>query len=100
MTLVKKVNGLPFQFGGEEHSGWLPQGAATPLPTPVENVILDVEIEFDGGGYLLCWNAREGSRSGDMWFETLNLAEEAAAEEFGISKSQWTDGAASDRRDT
>jgi hypothetical protein len=44
MCIVKRVLAIPFTFGGEEHSGWLPPGAATPLPTPVQYVVLDVEI--------------------------------------------------------
>ena len=93
MSVVKHITGLPFQFGGEEHSGWLPRGAAKPLPTPVENVILDIEIVFDGSGYLLYWKAREGERFGDLWFETLAQAETGAYEHFGIEKNQWKQGA-------
>jgi hypothetical protein len=92
-NVVKHVTGLPFQFGGEEHSGWLPRGAAKPLPTPIENVMLDIEIVSEGSGYLLCWNAREGKRSGDWWFKTLSEAEVAATEYFGITRNQWKQGA-------
>lgn len=63
-----------------------------PLPTPIEDVILDIEIDFDGTGYLLCWQAREGDRCGD--FETLSQAEQTAFEDFGIIKSQWSEGPA------
>ena len=92
MNVVKHVTGLPFQFGGEEHSGWLPRGAAKPLPTPVEKVILDIEIVFDGSGYLLCWKAREGQRFGDLWSETLSQAEAAASQYFDIERNQWKEG--------
>jgi hypothetical protein len=89
LNAVKRVSGLPFQLGGEEHSGWLPAGAAVPLPTPIHNVLLDVEIQFDGHGYLLCYSARDGSTSGDTWHQSLADAEQTAEEQFGIKPSQW-----------
>lgn len=89
MDVVKRIGNLPFQFGGEAHSGWLPPGAATPLPTPVRHVLLDVQIQFDGHGYLLCYEAKDGSFSGDTWHQSLTEAEDAAAEQFGIGPSYW-----------
>ena len=89
LPVVKRVVGLPFQDGGEEHTGWLPAGAAMPLPTPLRNVIIDLEIQFDGSGYLLCFSARDGSMSGDTWHESLSQAEQAALECFGIEPVQW-----------
>ena len=44
LVIVKRVTGVPVRFGGEEHRGWLPAGAAVPLPTPVRDVLLDIEI--------------------------------------------------------
>lgn len=87
--LIKRVRGVPFQFGGEEHSGWLPPGAAIPLPTPIVNVLLDVEIRFDGHGYSLCWLSQDGTIGSDLWLESLADAELVAAEDFGIAASQW-----------
>ena len=87
--VVKRVVGLPIRIGGEEHTGWLPPGAATPLPTPIRDVVLDIEIQYDGDGYLLCYEAREGGFSGDTWHESLEDAELAAAESFGVQPSQW-----------
>jgi hypothetical protein len=89
-SVVKRIRSLPFQFGGEEHSGWLPPGAAVPLPTPVQNVLLDIEIQFDGaGGYLLCYAARDHAISGDTWHETLTDAQSAAADMFDVDESEW-----------
>lgn len=31
MTIVKFINERPLQVGGDQHTGWLPAGAATPL---------------------------------------------------------------------
>ena len=48
--IVKRVTSLPVQFGGEQQAGWLPAGAAVPLPTPAIDVLLDIEIQSDGDG--------------------------------------------------
>jgi hypothetical protein len=97
--ILKKVEGWPFTFGGEPHTGWLPPGAATPLPTPVERELLDVSIEATDGGYLLCWAARPSPtchdpsppKAGDTWHQTIAEAEAAARETFGIEHPHWTD---------
>ena len=89
MSIVKRVVGLPLQFGGEEHEGWLPPGAARPLPTQVRHVVLDIEIEFDGHGYLLCWMSRDHSVVGDTWHQSLADAEKAATKNFGVQPLQW-----------
>ncbi len=94
IAVLKHAADLNVHFGGETHSGWLPPGAAMPLPTPIERVVLDVEIHREGTGFVLSWNAREGDRCGDLWFETLSAAEAAATEEFGIARDDWQDGAA------
>ena len=98
MTL-KKVEGWPFTFGGEAHSGWLPPGAAVPLPTPIEHEVLDVSIEATDGGYLLIWDARPSltcdnarpPKAGDTWHATLADAEQAALKAFGIEHQHWID---------
>ena len=94
MTVLKHVAGFVVRFGGEQHSGWLPLSAAVPLPTPIERVVLDVEIHSEGTGFVLCWNARVGDRCGDLWFETLSAAETAATDEFDIASHDWKDGPA------
>jgi hypothetical protein len=89
MAVIKRVLGLPFRFGGDEHSGWLPPGAAKPLPTPIEDVILDVEIEEIESGFSLIYQSRDGSKFADSWFQTLKQAENAAREQLGIEHDQW-----------
>jgi hypothetical protein len=44
MAVIKRLMGVPVRFGGEVHSGWLPANAATPPPTPVEDALVDFEI--------------------------------------------------------
>ncbi len=95
--ILKKVDGWPFTFGGEPHTGWLPPGAAVPLAMPVENERLDVSIEAIDGGYLLIWTAQPSRtcrdamppKTGDTWHATLADAEEAARQNFGIDHRHW-----------
>jgi len=89
MTLVKQVLGHHVTFGGEAHSGWLPDGATTPLPTPTHDVALDIEIRSEGGGYLLYWLSSDRVVAGDLWYQTLADAEQAATENFGVAPDQW-----------
>lgn len=97
--ILKKVENWPFTFGGVQHSGWLPPNAATPKPTPVEHVFLNVSIERVDGGYLLVWSdARaddagdpESQQNGDTWHQTIADAESAAADAFGITSEEWRD---------
>jgi hypothetical protein len=91
MPVVKRVVGLPVRFGGEEHSGWLPPGAAWPRPTPIRDLLADVEIESDGTCFFLCYRSQDGSVSGDTWHQTIEDAERAAEECFGVQPSQWRD---------
>lgn len=98
-TVLKKVEAWPFAFGGEKHSGWLPSNAVTPKPTPVERELLDVQIESTDSGYLLTWAARPSPtcrellppKVGDTWHETIEDAEAAAHDYFGIEHEHWTD---------
>ncbi|MDB5340308.1 MAG: hypothetical protein JWN70_5927 [Planctomycetaceae bacterium] len=89
MERIKWILGVHWRFGGVAHAGWLPPGAAIPLPTPVRDVLLDIEIQYDGGGYLVCYTSQDGSVSGDTWHSSLAAAEQAALEDFGVQMSQW-----------
>ncbi len=77
------------RFGGVEHTGWLPAGAAKPVPTPVEDLRIDIEIQSDAPGFLLCWQSQDGTKGGDTWHQTLADAEATARENFGIESSHW-----------
>ena len=89
MSVVKKILGYVVRVGGDQHSGWLPEGAATPLPTHARDVAFDIEIQFDGFGYFLCYASQAGDLYGDTWHETLEEAEAEAAEWFGVGREQW-----------
>ena len=90
MAIVKRVSDFRWDYEGELHSGWLPLGAANPLPTPVVRVALDLEIESERGGFLLIYRARENSElRNDLWFGTLTEAMAAAEERFGVRPEQW-----------
>jgi hypothetical protein len=91
-TVLKRAFGVPYKRGGVEHSGWLPPGAAIPLPTPIRHLTLDITIETEGPGYLLVFAAREDpSFFNDYWFDALDRAEAAALEWFGIGPGHWQD---------
>ena len=89
MRVLKQILGYHVTFGGETHSGWLPDNAAVPKATPTRDVALDITIESDGGGYLLCWDSPAHEFAGDLWYEALADAEEAATENFGVARDQW-----------
>ncbi len=86
---MKRIASVPCRFGGEPHSGWLPPGAAIPLPTPINDVLLDLEIEYDGFGYLLSYSSSDGTVFGDTWHPSMADAEQVAQQLFGIQSSQW-----------
>jgi len=89
MTVVKQILGHHVVFGGEAHSGWLPDGATMPRATPTRDVALNITIEFDGSGYLLCFASADGSFENDIWHPTLADAEQVALEDFGVRNDQW-----------
>lgn len=89
MILIKRLWAVPIRFGGEEHSGWLPANAAEPLPTPVEEALVDFEISEVEGGYLLQWYSQNTSHRGDLWYETLEGALEQASIDWGIHPEEW-----------
>ncbi len=59
MESVRFIKNRPMTIGGEEHTGWLPAGAATPLPTPVTPSTFQPVKSIDGNGYLLCHESTE-----------------------------------------
>ena len=89
MTVVKQILGHHVTFGGETHSGWLPPNAAVPKTTPTHEAELDITIEFDGAGYLLCWVSTDRVFVGDLWYQDFADAERAATENFGVTSDQW-----------
>ena len=92
-SVIKQALGVPYTFGGEPPSGWVPSGAAPPLPTPEERVLLDITIEATDGGVLLRWEGPEPEQSGDRWYETVEEAEADAHAIFGIGPTDWSPAA-------
>jgi hypothetical protein len=89
ITVVKQILGHHVVIGGESHSGWLPEGATTPLPTPARDVAFNITIEFEGSSYFLCYASEDGALANDTWHQTLEDAEQAAVENFGVRNDQW-----------
>jgi hypothetical protein len=75
-------------LGGQEHSGWLPEGAAAPAPTPTSEVLVDLLIEGDESGAMLYWEGRDGSQQ-DYWRESVGGAIEQAEFSWGILPEEW-----------
>jgi hypothetical protein len=89
MAVIKRLLAVPVRFGGEEHSGWLPANAAMPPPTPVEDALVDFEVEEVKGGYILQWFSHNTAHQGDSWHETLEDALEQASTEFGVRPDEF-----------
>ncbi|HEY2589061.1 MAG TPA: hypothetical protein VGI81_25180 [Tepidisphaeraceae bacterium] len=97
MSVVSRIDNFRITIGGEPHSGWLPPGAAVPLPTPKRDVVLSFVIEFDGSGYLLIVESTDGSVRGDTWHESVADAKVQAESWYGVSPSAWSSGQPADR---
>lgn len=89
MSVVKSRHRWKTSVGGEKHRGWLPAGAAMPLPTPAREVRLNVHIEHGAGGFLLVYFSEDGTLCGDTWHATIGEAEAAALDQFGLAPSDW-----------
>jgi hypothetical protein len=92
LSVVVRVDNFRTTIGGEPHSGWLPPGAAKPLPTPTRDVVLSFTIEFDGSGYLLIVDSADGSVRGDTWHQSVADAKAQAESWYGVSPSSWSPG--------
>ena len=89
MAVSKRLLAVPVRFGGVEHSGWLPANASTPPPMPVEDALVDFEVDEVEGGYILEWFSRNTGHRGDSWHETLEEALEQVSTEFGVRPEEW-----------
>ena len=82
--------------GADNHRGWLPTGAATPLPTEPLSALLDVRLLSQGEAFVLAWEAHDpvlwSQPSGRAEKTFLSLAEASAAAEtlFAIGDKDWT----------
>jgi len=92
MRSFSKVGFRKIKIGGQQHSGWLPEGDATPLPTPVRDLKMRFEITDDGGSdFLLLYESEDRSVYGDTWHRSIEEAKAAAESSFGIRSQEWQD---------
>ncbi len=89
MKILKQVLGKQIEFGGEEHTGWLPLKSAVPRATPVEKALVDVRILESDGGFIVEWESKEPDQPNDSWHATLEEAQHHARDQFGIEVSEW-----------
>jgi hypothetical protein len=92
MGIVKRADARAIRLGGQSHSGWLPKGAAVPLPTPEVVVSLEFAVHEDApGSYILEWQGPSPEHCGDSWHSSLEDALRVAEEAFGIARHDWRD---------
>jgi len=100
MAIVRYIQNRAVILGGEEHSGWLPNGAPQPLPTPDLKIVFDLVIEQEAdGSCLLIRDSRPPGHSGDTWHPNLVDALAKASDWFGIEIDEWSKGAPSEPGD-
>ena len=91
--LRRRKEGLVIHYGGEDHDGWLPVGAALPVSNPRVSLVCYVQITEDSGFILECYardpQFRTPPYSWDSWHESLEEAEAEALSELGIGPADW-----------
>ncbi len=88
LVVVREALDVAVEWPGEEPSGWLPPGAAKPLPTAPDVFRADVRIFSSGSGFNLEWTRKDSGRVGDFWYETLDAAIDGALQYFGVKFSR------------
>lgn len=58
-------------------------------PSLTHEEIFDIEIDFDGVGYLLCYSTADNSFYGDSWHPTELEAKQSALEDMGVGFNEW-----------
>jgi hypothetical protein len=90
MRVVREIKQRRMVFGGEDHSGWLPAGTITPLPTPSRTAFVDFTVVQEGqSSFLLEWVGPDQATSGDTWHPDLDAALLQAQHSFGIEPEEW-----------
>jgi hypothetical protein len=98
---IVRVAEWTVDFGGEEHAGWLPKGAATPEATPLVRADLALAIIEQGpADYVLEWRGPTQETSGDRWCRSIAEALAEADELFGVPEDAWTTPGLSDAQRT
>jgi hypothetical protein len=96
---VRLVAEWTAEFGGEQHSGWLPKGAAEPELTPVRRMDLAFALLEEGPeAYILEWRGPDQEASGDRWYPSVEAALAEAHEVFGVPAGAWVDPDAAARQ--
>ena len=74
--------------GGNTKGGW---GMASDqcAPSLTHEETFDIEIHFDGVGYLLCYATTDISFYGDSWHTTELEAKQSALEDMGVEFNEW-----------
>ncbi|MHC4944520.1 MAG: hypothetical protein ACYTG7_16000 [Planctomycetota bacterium] len=87
---IKEIKGWSMFPEGEADTAQLPDGASMPLPATNEFQIMDIRIVDKGGdAYLLVWKEEHEDSEHEEHFQSLERAEKAAEEYFGIQPKDW-----------
>ena len=89
MPVVRHARQVVRVVGGDAHHGWLPLGAAAPLPTPELTVAFDVQVRTEDTSWFLEWTCSRPEFSGDLCCRDLGDALDAALDQFGIEADEW-----------
>jgi hypothetical protein len=73
---------------GNTKGGWGMAGDRLPT-TLTHEEIFDIEIYFDGVGYLLCYSTADNSFYGDSLHPTELEAKESAFEDMRVGFNEW-----------
>lgn len=72
---------------GDQVSGW--SVVTNAKAEHVRSVQLNIELQFDGSGYLLCYSSDIDQLYGDTWHLSQEEAIQVALEEFGVRRNEW-----------
>ncbi|MEI8571174.1 hypothetical protein J0667_04345 [Methylomonas sp. WH-1] len=88
--IICRVQKLVF-VAGDQKTGWWPVANTTSDNTSsTRRELFDIDIYFDGSGYLLCYSTTNQGLYGDSWHLTEFDAKQTALEEFGVQINEWS----------
>jgi hypothetical protein len=72
---------------GDQNIGWSTSQDTSDRTSKA--VIFNIEIIYDGAGYLLTYSSDDGSLYGDTWHQSESEAEQVAYDCFGVLQDEW-----------
>jgi hypothetical protein len=90
MSVLKRAS-VRCVVGGkmEPGYGWMTAHSGRPLPEPVREVTLHIELQFEDSGYLVICTSDDPQIWCDNWYGSQEEAETAAADVYGVRPEDW-----------